>query len=46
MKVQPSHKDGKSERVVSRKNEDGSFYFGLNHNEINSIKMTKYNVNF
>ena len=39
---QPSHNDGKSERVVSRKNEDGSFYFALNHNEITSIKDKKH----
>ena len=42
MKGQPSHNDGKSERVVSRKNEDGSFYFALNHNEITSIKDKKH----
>ena len=42
MKGQPSHNDGKSERVVSRKNEDGSFYFALYQNEITSIKDKKH----
>ena len=42
MKGQPSHNDGMSERVVSRKKEDGSFYFALNHNEITSIKDKKH----
>ena len=42
MKEQLNRKDGKSERVVSRKNEDGSFYFALNHNEITSIKDKKH----
>ena len=37
-----SNNDGKSKRVVSRKNEDGSFYFALNHNEITSIKDKKH----
>ena len=42
MKGKLSHNDGKSERVVSRKNEDGSFYFALNLNEITSIKDKKH----
>ena len=42
MKGQLSQNDGNSERVVSRKNEDGSLYFALNHNEITSIKDKKH----